>query len=294
MLMHKHWQEFLDNKETEVLDCCCCCLDWMYCTQKEYRSKYHSFCSGVLPCWHSLHKHTVLVFSWCITSFWSMSYIWICVISHVHPVIWTLCSKFSTRFFHTCHAYRHADFVHFIQSCTLSDVDLCWVEGEGGHKVSTKQNVLASFYHLFFNWSGWHLIWWWNSFTSCYYFWTTFVESRETTAALLCSKSWPVGMHLDIYEPILFKCALMIDSRECYISILVSVVLTFIEGSRDARKQKLLWQLSHKAMNRFLCNSACCWNLSVLWTSYSFYLVWSVVKGESPTCMILSENLEVG
>ena len=34
----------------------------------------------------------------------------------------------------------------------------------GGHKVSTKQNLLALFSHALFNWFGWNLIWCWSNF----------------------------------------------------------------------------------------------------------------------------------
>ena len=52
------------------------------------------------------------------------------------------------------------------------------------------------------------------------------------------------------------------------------------------RKQTVLHQLSHKVFSWFGWKLVCCWDLFVWWTSYSFYLVWSVFKGENPTCVI--------
>ena len=69
------------------------------------------------------------------------------------------------------------DFCHFIPlSLTLTL--------PGGHKVSTKQNLLASFSWPLFIWSGWR---WWShwSWTSC--FWVRFFETRGITAVLLAS-----------------------------------------------------------------------------------------------------------
>ena len=56
-----------------------------------------------------------------------------------------------------------------------------------GHKVSSKQNLLASFSHTLFNWSGLNFIWYWSNsrWTSWYYFWVKFIETREITAVLL-------------------------------------------------------------------------------------------------------------
>ena len=53
-------------------------------------------------------------------------------------------------------------FYHFIPlSLTLTS--------PAGHKISAKQNLLASFSHTLFIWLGWNLMWWWSnvSWTSC-------------------------------------------------------------------------------------------------------------------------------
>ena len=54
------------------------------------------------------------------------------------------------------------------------------------------------------------------------------------------------GTHVDVYELLCSKLTIMIDTIEIYILILVSLILTLIQDHGDARKQKLLQQLSHK------------------------------------------------
>ena len=79
-----------------------------------------------------------------------------------------------------------------------------------------------------------------------------FSESRGTTAVLLTvSKNFIVDMHSDVWELIWFKLGMMIDTVKFDILVLVYVALTMIQGHRSARKQKRLWQLSHKVCNRF-------------------------------------------
>ena len=53
---------------------------------------------------------------------------------------WTLCAKFSARFFQTCYPYRH----HLTQATF--------------HKISTKQNRLASFSCILVNGTWWNLV----------------------------------------------------------------------------------------------------------------------------------------
>ena len=66
--------------------------------------------------------------------------------------------KLSTKFCHTCHACRHHCLFHFIPLSLT-------VTLHGGYKVSTKQNLLASFSHTLFIRSGWNLMWLWNNLT---------------------------------------------------------------------------------------------------------------------------------
>ena len=62
--------------------------------------------------------------------------------------------------------------------------DLILVEG---HMVSAKQNLLALFSSTLSSWPRWNLIWCWSnsSWTSWYYFWVRFCETREVAAVLL-------------------------------------------------------------------------------------------------------------
>ena len=63
--------------------------------------------------------------------------------------------------------------------------------------------------------------------------------------------------------------------------------MIFSQGHRNARKQNLLFQLSHKVFNEFVWNLAYCWDFFMWWNAYSFCLIYLVFKGENPTCVIL-------
>ena len=72
-------------------------------------------------------------------------------------------------------------------------------------------------------------------------------QNKKTTT----TKNLNVGMHSDVYESIWFKLARMIYIIKFYVSVLVYVTLTLVQGHNDARKQKLLHKLSHKVFNLF-------------------------------------------
>ena len=79
----------------------------------------------------------------------------------------------------------------------------------------------------------------------------------------------------------------VIDTIELYILIPVYLALTLIQGHRSARKQKIMQQLSHIIyFNRFRWNLVYCWNLLVRWTPYSLYVIYLVLKGGNPFCVI--------
>ena len=65
-------------------------------------------------------------------------------------------------------------------------------------------------------------------------------------------------MHLDSNESVWFQLGMNINTIEFYILILVSLTLMVIQGDRSARKQKLLWQLSHKVFYQFRWNLVNC------------------------------------
>ena len=85
---------------------------------------------------------------------------------------------------------------HYAQ--TFHDLDLGW-----GHKISTKQNLLAPFSCTLVNWMEWNFVWWWSnlSWTSWEFVWVSYVESRQVTAVLQTAlKNLNAGLHLGIYE----------------------------------------------------------------------------------------------
>ena len=95
--------------------------------------------------------------------------------------LWTLHACFSTRFFHTCHGYRHHWLLpYFIpHSATLTLAE--------GHKISWKQNLLASFSRILFNWPGWNVIGYWSKsgWRPWFYFWERFDRNKGNNCCLL-------------------------------------------------------------------------------------------------------------
>ena len=138
------------------------------------------------------------------------------------------------------------DFYHFIP--LLLTLNLA-----GVHKISWKQNLLASFSRTL------QLI--------RMKFDLVLKQFKLNILIPLLSDSWfkkgnnhcfndcwkisKVGMHLDTCELIWYNCGIMIDSIQLYIVTLVLLSMTLIQGHRSGRKQKLLWQLSHKPFNQF-------------------------------------------
>ena len=116
--------------------------------------------------------------------------------------------------------------------------------GGRGHKISTKQNLLASFSCILFYPSGWNLLWCWSN-SSCtfwYCFWVRFKETREITAVLLTtSKNFGVGTHLGIYESIWFKHGMMIDAIVLFSLIQFWLTLTLIQSHRSVKTQENIW-----------------------------------------------------
>ena len=95
-----------------------------------------------------------------------------------------------------------------------------------------------------------------------------------------------VDLHSDIHESIWFKLGLMIHTIVLYSMILLWLTLTLIQGHRSCGEQTLLLQLFHKVFNWFGWNVVYGCDLLVWWTSYSFYLIHSVFKGENPAYII--------
>ena len=83
----------------------------------------------VLACLHGL-KHVDLCNQSC-------SFSWLAVLCELTSR-WTLRADLSTKFFRTCHAYKHYELLPFYT--TLRDLDIA-----GGHKVSTKSGKPVGF-----------------------------------------------------------------------------------------------------------------------------------------------------
>ena len=110
----------------------------------------------------------------------------------------------------------------------------------GGHKVSTKQNLLASFSYTLFNWSGWNLTLCWSSVsqTCWFYFWVRLSETRDKVADLLTtSPKINISMHSGIYDLISFKFSMIIGIIIFFILILILVTLISIQGHRSVRNK---------------------------------------------------------
>ena len=187
---------------------------------------------------------------------------------------------------------RIIDFYHFM-SLSLA------LTLPGDHKISAKENLLASFSPALFIWSGWTLMWCWSSssWTSWDYFWIRFIETRERTAVLLTAYEiwhWHAfqSLGIDLIQ------SLGIDLiQTChggayilpYILILVSLTLTLTECNRSGRMQKLLLQLPHKVVNGFEWNLMYWWDL--LCISYPFYVDHSIFKRDGLTYIVLLRKL---
>ena len=135
---------------------------------------------------------------WCLSSCLAG---WPIILCDRNFIVGHYSQTFQPNLFILCVLLGSIDFYHFIpHSLTLT---MAW-----SHKVSAKQNLLASFPPTLFNWWGWNMTCWWSnsSWTSWYYFWIRFIETREITAVLMtASKNFNIGMHFGIHESIWFK-----------------------------------------------------------------------------------------
>ena len=123
-------------------------------------------CMGMYVCVCAHMQYFLQIFVlWLWDFFINISIIWIYVMSCVRLagwlaiqvscisklLSWTLQVNCSTKFFHTCHAYRHHLLLPFYSSSLTFTLP-------GSLKVSSKQNLMASFSHIHFNSSGWNTI----------------------------------------------------------------------------------------------------------------------------------------
>ena len=154
----------------------------------------------------------------------------ICVISPVHPAgrLAVLRGKKTVNAGHYTQTVEPNFFIPAMLSSTIDlyhflplVMTLTW---PGGHKVSAKQNLLASFSPALSIWSGWNVMWRWRNsgWTSWDCLWVRFIETREITAVLqTVSKNFNVGMLSDVFGWVWFKLGVMIDSIVLYTLILV-------------------------------------------------------------------------
>ena len=188
---------------------------------------------------------------------------------------WTLCTKFSTKFFDACLAGRYNWPLLFYS--TVSGLDWGWrLQSQGKEKPvgfffsNTSQLIWIKFYVVLQQLNCLILlqreisvieenIW---SFTDCVwklYHWHALIQ---------------------MYEPTLFRLGLMIGTTELYICLLIWVTLAVIQGLIDVRKQNLMHQLSSKVLDPFGWTFQSCWEILVWGTFYSLYHCWSIMKGE--------------
>ena len=129
---------------------------------------------------------------------------------------------------------------------TLSGLDFGW-----GSQDQWKENMLASFSQSLLNWSVeqptnnnmWtdqDKIWCGDkqfNVNILLLLWNEVMFPRLITAALLTvSKDRNVGIHPYIYEPVLFKLSIMIDTTEIHILLPMWVTLTLFQGMLGAGK----------------------------------------------------------
>ena len=123
-----------------------------------------------------------------------VSNIWIYVMSCVQPASWPAILR--GRNFNTGHSMQTFQSLFFIPAMLIGTIDFYHflplslaLTLPGSHKVSAKQNLLASFFCTLFSWSEWNEIWSWSnsSWTYWYCFWVKFNETWEITAVLLAA-----------------------------------------------------------------------------------------------------------
>ena len=113
------------------------------------------------------------------------------------------------------------------------------------------------------------------------------IQGRKSYLYDFSTKKFNIGLYLDIWRPLSFKCGITIGTTELYIFISVWMTLTIIQGHSCMRNQKLLCRFSEKFRCWFGWNSVCCYNLLVCWSSCNIYFEQVICKGENSAEMIL-------
>ena len=182
------------------------------------------------------------------------------------------CSDFNRNiFFYTCYACSQQ--WPLLLYTTFSDIDLGW-----GHRVSGKQNLLASCTHAFsanqdkiiynveviqYKHVDPAFLWCLRmKGNNCYF---TYCIQKITLDAF--KHLWS-----DIFLLLFFFFFFflhMMDITELYISLVVTWAL--IQGHRDTRKPKLFCRSFHKVLYWFGWYLECSLDLLIYWTSQLFY-----------------------
>ena len=148
----------------------------------------------------------------------------------------------------------------FVPAVFIDTIDLyhfipVWEALSEGHRVSEKQNLLASFYRTFLNWSS--VAWCW-SYSSCTLWfclkWHWCSQGNSCCFTDCVNKlGYSAGMYSDVYELIWFWIFVLIDldSTDLYTLTLVLVTSTFIQG-REAHFRDFVEK------NVRLCWTFCC------------------------------------
>ena len=112
---------------------------------------------------------------------------------------WTLCANFSTKLFHTCHAYRDHGLLPFY--ITFADLDPGW-NSQGQQRAKPLVFIFSHTFQMIK--MKFDLLLKQFRLNVPILFWARFLGTREITAVILTvPKNFIVGMHLDIYETIL-------------------------------------------------------------------------------------------
>ena len=161
-----------------------------------------------------------------------------------------------------------------------------------GSHVSAKQNLLASFSCTLalcsctlFSWSGWNFIWCWSNlcWTSQYCIWVRFDETRENTCCFTdCQKTLTLACIQTFMNQ--FGWNLWCDDRYYSALHFDTSLLGPDLGSRSQECETFFHQSEW--------NLVYCWDMLIWWTSYSFYFIHLIFKGENPTYVILLELMQ--
>ena len=123
-----------------------------------------------------------------------------------------------------------------------------------------------------------------SNWKSWYWFWMSFMESRETTAVLTVEKAFTLacsGMLKTWFVPTWHGDRYATD---LYILILVWVTLTLIRGHRGAESKNFCIIFLTKFSFDFAESLVYCWDF---WSSFSFSAVRLILKVQNPICVIL-------